>query len=76
MFLGPTIVQVIVKGNAKTCIAAMLAGLITDILLMFQLNAGWVEAPILGGLASAVVYATAGYITNGMSLKPKAVATA
>ena len=54
----------------------MLAGLITDILLMFRFNAGWVEAPILGGLASAVVYATVGYITNGMSLKPKAVATA
>lgn len=73
MFLGPTIVQVIVKGNAKTCIAAMLAGLIMDIVLMFLLNAGWVEAPILGGLASAVVYAALGYITNGMSLKPKAV---
>ena len=73
MFLGPTIVQVIVKGNAKTCIAAMLAGLIMDIVLMLLLNAGWVEAPILGGLASAVVYAALGYITNGMSLKPKAV---
>jgi len=76
MFLGPTIIQVIIKGNAKTCIAAMLAGLITDILLMFQFNAGWVEAPILGGLASALVYATVGYITNGMTFKPKTVAAA
>lgn len=75
MFLGPTIVQVLVKGNAQTCIIAMLAGFITDVLLMFRFNAGWVEAPILGGLISAVVYAGMGYITNGMSLKPKTPAS-
>lgn len=72
MFLGPTIVEVLIKGNAKTCIVSMLAGFTTDVLLMFLFNAGWVEAPILGGLVSAVVYAAMGYITNGMSCNPKA----
>lgn len=65
MFLGPTIVQIFIKANAKTCFVSMLAGLITNVVLVLGVNTGWVEAPILGGLASAVVYAIMGYITNG-----------
>ena len=65
MFLGPTIVQIFIKANAKTCFVSMLAGLITNVVLVLYVNTGWVEAPILGGLASAVVYAVMGYITNG-----------
>lgn len=65
MFLGPTIVEIFIKANAKTCFVSMLAGLITNVVLVLGVNTGWVEAPILGGLASAVVYAVMGYITNG-----------
>ncbi len=73
MFLGPTIIEVFIKGTAKTCIVSMLAGFATNAILVFGLSVGWVEAPILGGLASAVVYAVMGYISNGMSRKPKTV---
>lgn len=65
MFLGPTIVEIFIKANAKTCFVAMLAGLITNVVLVLGVKTGWVEAPILGGLASALVYAVMGYITNG-----------
>ncbi|MDO5018075.1 MAG: sodium:solute symporter family protein [Lagierella massiliensis] len=65
MFLGPTIVEVFIKGNANTCFASMLAGLITNVVLVLGVKTGWVEAPIMGGIVSAVVYAVMGYITNG-----------
>ncbi|MGP1594664.1 MAG: sodium:solute symporter family protein [Treponema sp.] len=69
MFAGPVIVEIWIKGTAKTCIAAMCTGLFTHILLMRYIEAGWIEAPILGCIAGAVVYAVWGTIVNRMQYR-------
>lgn len=71
MFLGPTIVEIFIKANANTCFIAMLAGLITNVYLVLVVQTGWVEAPIIGGAVSAIVYAVMGYITNGYKRIPE-----
>ena len=71
MFVGPTIMRTLVEANLKTCFASMVIGFITNILLVFKYNVGWVEAPILAGLCGAIVYLVMGFITNGGARHPK-----
>lgn len=65
MLFGPTIVQIFVKANARTCFWSMSVGLITNILLNTLTSAGWVEIPIIGAAVGGILYAVMGYITNG-----------
>lgn len=64
-FVGPTIMRVIIEADLRTCFASMLTGFIVNIILVFVFDVGWVEAPILAGLAGSLVYLIMGYITNG-----------
>jgi len=70
-FVGPTIMRIFVEGDLRTCLSSMIVGFITNVILVFQLEVGWVEAPIIAGLAGSIVYIIMGYITNGMAKKPK-----
>lgn len=72
-FVGPTIMRVFVEANLNTCLASMLVGFFTNIVLVFGFNAGWVEAPIIAGLAGSIVYIVMGYVTNGSCRKPSQV---
>ena len=49
---------------------------IVNIYLVFVLNVGWVEAPIIVGAAGSIVYAIMGLIANGGSRKYKGVEVA
>lgn len=75
MFLGPTIVQVFIKGDARTCLISMVVGLAANVIFTFGLFGGdplgWVEAPILSGFIGACTYGVLGFVTNGMSRCPK-----
>lgn len=64
MFVGPTIMSTLVEGDLKTCLASMVTGLIVQVLLVLQFSVGWVEAPILAGLAGSVVYLVMGLMVN------------
>lgn len=70
-FVGPIIMRAFVKADIRTCLASMLTGFFLNAIFVFKLNLGWVEAPILAGLAGAVVYLIMGYITNGWVRLPK-----
>ncbi|NLM06542.1 MAG: sodium:solute symporter family protein, partial [Tissierellia bacterium] len=71
MFVGPTIIKAFVDANAKVCFWSMLTGFFVNIILVFNFDIGWVEAPILAGLAGSIVYFVLGYVLNGMSFKKK-----
>jgi sodium/proline symporter len=68
-FVGPTIMRVFVEADLRACLSSMLVGFVINVLLVFKLAVGWVEAPILAGLAGCVVYVVVGYINNGGSRK-------
>lgn len=70
-FVGPTIMRVIVEADLKTCLSSMVTGFITNVILVFLFEVGWVEAPIIAGAAGSIVYLVMGYITNGMARVPK-----
>ncbi|OLS02404.1 sodium:solute symporter family protein [Tissierella creatinophila] len=70
-FVGPIIMRVFVEADLKTCLASMLTGFTINVILVFWLKIGWVEAPIIAGGAGALVYVVMGYITNGGSKVPK-----
>lgn len=76
MLVGPTICQIVVKADAKTCIASMIVGLIANVILVYSGLFGWVEAPIFAGVIGGAVYLIMGYIRNGMSRFPKGVKAA
>lgn len=64
MFVGPIIMRTIVESNLKTCFASMLTGFIANLILVLWLDVGWVEAPILAGLAGSAVYLVMGFLAN------------
>ena len=70
MFVGPIIMRVFVEANLMTCLLSMVTGFSLNVYFVLFANVGWVEAPILAGLAGSVVYVVMGYICNGMSRKP------
>lgn len=70
-FVGPTIMRVFVEADLRTCLSSMLVGFIVNVILVFQFAVGWVEAPIIAGLAGSVVYIIMGYVSNGGTRKPK-----
>lgn len=72
-FVGPTVMHVFVEADLRTCFVSMLVGFIANIVLAFGTDAGWVEAPIIAGLAGAIVYFVMGYVTNGMCCKVEEV---
>lgn len=71
MLVGPTICQIVVKGDTKACIVSMIVGLILNIYLVYDSSFGWVEAPVVAGLIAGIIYMVMGYIANGMSRFPK-----
>lgn len=75
MFVGPTIMRVFVKADLRTCLASMVTGLISNILLVLAFSVGWVEAPIIGGLLGSLVYVVMGYVLNGNKRFPMAEET-
>lgn len=72
-FVGPTIMRVFVEADLPTCLSSMITGFVVNVILVFILDVGWVEAPIIAGLAGSIVYIVMGYITNGGSRTPKNV---
>jgi len=64
MFVGPIIMRTIVESNLKTCFASMLTGFIVNVILVLWFDVGWVEAPILAGLAGCIVYLVMGFMGN------------
>lgn len=64
MFVGPIIMRTIVESNLKTCFASMLTGFIANVILVLWFDVGWVEAPILAGLAGCIVYLVMGFMGN------------
>lgn len=72
-FVGPTIMRVFVEADLRTCLASMITGFIVNVVLVFLFEVGWVEAPIIAGLAGSLVYVIMGYITNGGGRRPKEV---
>lgn len=70
ILFAPTICNILVKADAKTCFISMVVGLLTIIFLNLFTEVGWVEAPIIGALVSGLVYTIMGYVTNGMSRTP------
>jgi len=70
-FVGPIVMTAIVEGNLHTCLFSMITGFITNIILVFVFEVGWVEAPVIAGLAGSIIYIIMGYITNGMARVPK-----
>jgi sodium/proline symporter len=70
-FVGPIIMRAFVKADIYTCLASMAIGFLCNVLFVFKLQMGWVEAPILAGLAGTVVYLIMGYIINGGARVPK-----
>ncbi len=75
-FVGPTIMRAFIEADLKACFASMITGFIVNIYLVFVLNVGWVEAPIIAGAAGSIVYAIMGLIANGGSRKYKGVEVA
>jgi len=71
MFVGPIIMRTIVVADLKACLASMLVGFVSNVLLVFVIKAGWVEAPILAGIAGSIVYLLMGLSANGWKRKPK-----
>lgn len=69
-FTGPTIMRVFVKADLKTCFVSMLVGFVSNVILVFIVGAGWVEAPIISALLGSIVYLVMGYINNGMRRFP------
>jgi Na+/proline symporter len=70
-FAGPTIMRVFVEADLKACLASMLVGFASNIIIVFVVGAGWVEAPIISAVFGSIVYLVMGYINNGMSRFPK-----
>lgn len=73
MLVGPMICQILVKADAKTCVASMVVGLIANIIMVYSGAFGWVEAPIYAGVMGGLVYLIMGYVRNGMNRFPKTV---
>lgn len=72
-FVGPTIMRVFVEADLRTCLTSMLVGFFANVLFVFVMKIGWVEAPIFAGIAGSVVYLVMGYVLNGMSKTPKGI---
>jgi Na+/proline symporter len=70
-FVGPIIMRVFVEADLRACLASLLVGFLGNVFLVFKMQVGWVEAPIIAGLAGSVVYLIMGYINNGGARKPK-----
>lgn len=66
MFVGPTIMRSIVKADLKACFASMVTGFVTNVVLVVGFDVGWVEAPILAGLAGSVVYLSMGFAAKSV----------
>lgn len=62
MFVGPVIMRAFVKANLKVCLYSMLTGFVVNVILVFFFKIGWVEAPILAGLAGSIIYLVFGYL--------------
>ena len=61
MFVGPTIMRTLVTADLRTCLASMATGFAANLLLVLKFNVGWVEAPILAGMAGSAVYLIMGF---------------
>ena len=61
MFVGPTIMRTLVTADLRTCLASMATGFAANLLLVLKFNVGWVEAPILAGIAGSAVYLIMGF---------------
>lgn len=72
MLVGPTIVRTFITGNLLTCLLSMLTGFCSNVYLVLYGGLGWVESPIVAGIAGSIVYMIVGYISNGMRAKPAA----
>jgi len=70
MLVGPTIIRTFIEGNLLTCLLSMLTGFCCNVYLVLYGGLGWVEAPIIAGIAGSLVYMIVGYVTNGMRARP------
>lgn len=61
---GVLLVSVVYTGTATGALASMLVGAITSVYLLSSGIVGWVEGPLLGVLASAVVYVIVSVLTK------------
>ncbi|MBQ7262776.1 MAG: sodium:solute symporter family protein, partial [Synergistaceae bacterium] len=71
MLVGPTIMRTIVDANLMTCFLSMLTGFFANVYLVIYGGMGWVESPIVAGIAGSIVYLVVGYVTNGMKRIPE-----
>lgn len=71
MLVGPTIMRTIVDANLTTCFLSMLTGFFANVYLVIYGGMGWVESPIVAGIAGSIVYLVVGYVTNGMKRIPE-----
>ena len=71
MLVGPTIMRTIVDANLMTCFLSMLTGFCANVYLVIYGGMGWVESPIVAGIAGSIVYLVIGYVTNGMRRIPE-----
>ena len=71
MLVGPTIIRTFIEGNLLTCLLSMITGFFGNVyLVLIYGKFGWVEAPIIAGIAGSLVYMIVGYVTNGMRARP------
>lgn len=62
MLVGPTIIRTFIEGNLLTCLLSMLTGFFGNVyLVLIYGKFGWVEAPIIAGIAGSLVYMIVGY---------------
>lgn len=64
---GVLLVSVVYTGSATGALASMVAGAVTSVYLLSSGIVGWVEGPLLGVAASAVVYIVVGMLTKSKS---------
>jgi len=70
MFVGPIIMRTIVEADLKTCFMSMVTGFAVNVILVLGFDVGWVEAPIIAGLAGSVVYVAMGLAANSWKRVP------
>jgi sodium/proline symporter len=70
MFVGPIIMRTLVEADLKTCFMSMVTGFAVNVILVLGFDVGWVEAPIIAGLAGSVVYVAMGLAANSWKRVP------
>jgi sodium/proline symporter len=62
--------RTLVEADLKTCFMSMVTGFAVNVILVLGFDVGWVEAPIIAGLAGSVVYVAMGLAANSWKRVP------